>query len=122
MTVLIECPRCGGTGLAEPQPAPGQAAVRDAISEALDGARDCSEPGNLDRCKPCTAALDAVMDAVDTYAMAKQPAPVGTAWRLLDEARKRIDDFTRTVINVSDRPALTALARDLRERTGLDPS
>ncbi len=38
-----------------------------------------------------------------------------------DKLREMLDIFTETVINVSDRPALTALARDVRKRAELDP-
>jgi hypothetical protein len=45
---------------------------------------------------------------------APQPAPE------LAALRKQLDDFTRAVINVSDRPVLTVLARDLRKRNELE--
>jgi hypothetical protein len=39
-----------------------------------------------------------------------------------DRLRELLDSFTRAVIEVSDRPALTALAGDVRKRAELDPS
>jgi hypothetical protein len=56
-----------------------------------------------------------------------QPAPEGKRVTLklsetqpAPELAKVLDEFTRTVINVSGRPALTAMARDIRKNHGME--
>lgn len=79
---------------AAPQPAPEGKRVTLKLSEQ----------------QPAPELAAAIQDIIDRYPE-QQPVP---------DLAKVLDDFTRTVINVSDRPALTAMARNIRKNHGME--
>lgn len=64
----------------------------------------------LSETQPAPDLAAAIQDIIDRYPE-QQPVP---------DLAKVLDDFTRTVINVSDRPALTAMARNIRKNHGME--
>jgi hypothetical protein len=97
-------------------------------SNCSPGDIQCTNDDCEARLCPCCGAWfteDGEMSAA--VAAAPQPAPKGKRVTLklsetqpAPELARVLDDFTRTVINVSDRPALTAVARDVRKNHGME--
>jgi hypothetical protein len=114
---------------AEPQPAPEQDPVmhrlsgiiagwRSYVRSAEEGFPSDREAGHADALREVNRQVEELLPdltalAERAYAAAPQPYAA-------EALANALDDFTRTVINVSDRPALTALARRVRKNNGME--